>query len=172
MINNLEIRPLRQSDYKNVKTFRDFICELIDENVYLIINKKPTMEEQRKWVREKLAGIKQNKVILLTAWDGKKTVGNCEASKGRWKNERNVSIGIAILKKYRRKGLGERLLRMTINLAKKRFRPKNTYLNVAAPNKPAIGLYKKIGFGMLARFPRWSNHGGKYIDTLYMLLKK
>ncbi len=168
----LEIRSIQQSDYKNVNAFRDFICELIDENAYLLINKKPTMSEEKTWLKDKIKAINVSREVCVAVWNNKKLVGICDAKKGKWKDEQNTCIGIAILKKYRGQGLGEKLLRDIIKLAKKKLNPKNIYLTVAAPNKPAINLYKKIGFRTFARFPKWSNHDGKYIDNLWMLLKK
>lgn len=168
----IEIRLLKPGDYKRAKTFRDLICELIGEGTYLIINRKPTMKEEKEWLKERIVANRKQKEALLTAWDGKRLVGCCEARKGKWKDERNVSVGICILKKYRRQGLGKRLLRGVIQLAKKRLAARIIYLEVAAPNKAAISLYKKCGFGPFARFPKWSRHNGRYIDNIYMMLKK
>ena len=165
----IEIRPLHKTD--PVKAFRNFICELIDENTYLVVDKKPTMKEEREWFREKLKAIRNNQEIFLTAWDGKKYIGNCNAIRGRWKEADNVCIDMAILKEYRGRGLGERLLRETIRLTKRKFKPRNIYLTVAARNKPAYRLYQKVGFREIARFPKWRKQDGRYIDKLFMILK-
>ena len=164
----IEIRPLHKTD--PVKAFRNFICELIDENAYLLIDKKPTMKEEKAWLKDKLDGIRKSNVVFLTAWNGKKLIGLSDGFRGKWKDKQNVCLGIAVLKSYRGQGLGERLLNGIIKLAKQKLKPRIMYLSVAAPNKPALKLYKKIGFKTFARFPKWSNHSGKYIDTLYMKL--
>lgn len=166
----IKIRQIRKSD--PVKAFHDFICELIDEGTFLILTKKPTMKEEKKWLHDRLEGKAKGNDIYLAAWDGKKLAGSCSAQKGRGREEDNTMLGIAILKKYRSKGLGEKLLRQTIRIAKKKFKPKNIWLSVFASNRIAQNLYKKIGFRPIARFPKWIKYKGKYIDCIYLLLKK
>lgn len=167
--NGLDIRPPRKGD--PVRAYRDFICGLIDEDVFIVIDRKPTMKEERAWLEAKLKSIRNGDHVFLTAWDGKRHVGNCEARRDLWKERGNVSIGLAIRKGYRGKGLGEKLLRETIRLAKKRFRPKNIYLRVFSDNKIAKSLYRKVGFRTIARFPAWTLHKGRYVGHDYMLLE-
>ncbi|MBI5222854.1 GNAT family N-acetyltransferase [Candidatus Micrarchaeota archaeon] len=168
MFKGLEIRPPKKSD--SIKAYLDFISELIDENAFLLINKKPTMKEQKVWFKERLSNVKKGKEILLCVWDGERHAGNCSAKKEMWKNDQNVEIGLALRKEYRGKGLGEKLLREIIELARKKFKPKNIYLRVFDENKIAQNLYHKIGFREIARFPNWVLHDGKYQDAVYMLL--
>lgn len=165
----LEIRPPRKTD--RPEGYRDFICELIDEDVFIVIDRKPTLKEERGWLDAKLAGIRKGNQVLLTAWDGDAHAGNCEARRDSWKERGNVSIGLAVRKKYRGIGLGEKLLRETIRLAKTKFRPKNIYLRVFSDNKVAQNLYRKVGFRRIARFPAWTLHKGRYVGHDYLLLK-
>jgi len=165
----LEIRPMRKSD--SAKPYHDYICELIEENTHLLMDKKPTLNEEKKWLKEKLKAKSRNEDIYLGAWQGKMLVGSCEARKGRYKERNNIAIGIAIRKSYRGKGLGGYLIRRVIALAKKKLKPKNIYLYVSNENVPAKSLYKKVGFREFARFPKWELHNGRYIDSIYMLLK-
>lgn len=167
---SIEIRSIRKTD--PVKAFRDFICALVDENTYLVVDKKPTMKEEREWFRAKLEAIRNNQEIFLTAWDGKKYIGNCNAVRDKWKESENICLDIAILKNYRGRGLGEKLLRETIKRTKRLLKPKNIYLTLSAPNKPAKNLYKKLDFREIARLPRWRKQGEKYVDKLFMLLEK
>ncbi len=164
----LEIRPPKKTD--SLAAYRDFICELIDEEVFIVLDRKPTLEEERGWLDAKLAGIRKGSQLFLTAWDGDTHAGNCEARRDLWKERGNVSIGLAVRKKYRGMGLGEKLLRETIMLAKKRFRPRNIYLRVFSDNKIAQRLYRKVGFRRIARFPAWTLHKGRYVGHDYMLL--
>ena len=166
----IEIRPIKKTD--SVQASLDFICELINEEVYILYNKKPTLKEEKKWFNDKLNELKYNQQVALTVWDGKKLVGICDAKKGRMKEVDNTLIGIAILKAYRGRGLGEKLIRAIIKLAKKKLKPKNIYLSAFAENKVALNLYKKVGFKEFARFQKWMKHNGKYYDSVYMLLKK
>ncbi len=165
----LEIRAPRKTD--PAAAYRDFICELIDEEVFILIDRKPTLKEEEAWLEGKLKAAREGTQIFLTAWDGERYVGGCEAIRDRWKESGNVAMGLAVRAGYRGKGLGEKLLRETIRLAKKRFRPKNIYLRVFSDNRIAKSLYHKAGFRDIAHFPAWTLHKGRYVGHDYMLLK-
>ncbi|MDO8554879.1 MAG: GNAT family protein [Candidatus Micrarchaeota archaeon] len=168
--NNLVIRPFKKSDSANASLI--FISELIDEEVYILYDRKMTLKEEKAWLKDKLRELRHNQQVALSVWDGQKLVAVCDAKKGKMKERDNTLIGIAILKAYRGKGLGEKLLRAIIKLAKEKLKPKNIYLSVFADNKVAQNLYKKVGFRQFAIFPKWMKHKGKYVDSLYMLLAK
>jgi ribosomal protein S18 acetylase RimI-like enzyme len=60
--------------------------------------------------------------------------------------------------KFRRKGLGERLLRASIEdmkklYAKHRYTLRKVYVTTGEDNKPARNLYEKIGFRLAAALP-------------------
>ena len=57
---------------------------------------------------------------------------------------------LAVDERYRRKGIGSLLLRHTIQTARNK-NCKNIVLEVDRDNEPAIGLYKKFGFGFSGR---------------------
>lgn len=63
-------------------------------------------------------------------------------------------------------------MRETIKLAKKELKPKPRIirLSVFANNKPAIGLYRKIGFKKVASVPKQLQYKGRLIDEIIMLL--
>jgi ribosomal protein S18 acetylase RimI-like enzyme len=166
----LEIRPPGRAD--PVRAYLDFIGELVDEDTFILVDRKPTMKEEEAWVDGKLRGIRAGREVALAAWDGTTLAGICEAKRDLWKERGNVGMGLAVRRAYRGRGLGEKLLRETIRLAKKRFRPRNIYLRVFSDNKIAKSLYRKAGFRELAHFPSWTLHRGKYLGHDYMLLKE
>ncbi|HML02585.1 MAG TPA: N-acetyltransferase [Candidatus Bathyarchaeia archaeon] len=60
--------------------------------------------------------------------------------------------------KFRRKGLGERLLRASIEdmkklYAKHRYTLRKVFVTTGEDNKPARNLYEKIGFRLVAALP-------------------
>ena len=165
----LEIRQPKKSD--SPKLFRDFISEFVREEGFLIVDKTPTLAEEKKWVKERLEGIKKGNELLICAFENNKLAGNCDAKRGYGKERGNVEVGLAISKKYRGKGLGEKLLRKTIALVKRRFRPKNIHLRYIDGNKPAMSLYRKVGFREVFRMPKWVLYRGEYRDEHMMLLK-
>jgi len=60
--------------------------------------------------------------------------------------KRGHVISIAVLPGYRRKGIGEALLREALQAMVNYYGVKECYLEVRVSNSPAINLYKKIGF--------------------------
>ncbi len=120
--------------------FLRFINDIINEDVYIPHDKKYTLSEEKKWKRDKLKAIKKKESIGLAALSGKRVVASLEARREKGKLSDHLSCGIAVSKDFRGLGLGERMLRMLIAQAKKKFKPKNIYLTVIAENKPALSL--------------------------------
>ena len=60
--------------------------------------------------------------------------------------KRGHVISIAVLPGYRRKGIGEALLREALQAMATHYGVKECYLEVRVSNTPAINLYRKIGF--------------------------
>lgn len=151
--------------------FLKFINDLIEEDIYLIHDRKYTYKQEKEWKKNQLEAIKKNNLIALVALSGKRVVANLEARKDKGKLSDNVSLGVAVAKDFRGAGLGEKMIRMLIAEAKKKLKPKNMHLTVIAENKPALSLYHKVGFKrVIGRYPKWFKHKGRYIDQLILLL--
>jgi ribosomal-protein-alanine N-acetyltransferase len=74
--------------------------------------------------------------------------GILEKLKGFFKKPVRVGhlISIAVLKDYRRLGIGSALLENTINAMRNVYKTASLYLEVRVSNIPAIILYEKYGF--------------------------
>lgn len=166
----VEVVPL--SPKIPVKWFQKYINTFVEEDSFLLHDRKFSYKEENEWLQNAIRSVQKKQMIYLAALYGKRVVGTCNAVKGIGRESGNVIIGIAVTKDFRRAGLGRFLLEKTIFETKKRMKPHNVYLNVAAPNKPAKALYEKLGFKEMARFPKWIKRKGKYHDVIWMLLKK
>jgi ribosomal protein S18 acetylase RimI-like enzyme len=80
-------------------------------------------------------------------------------------------FGISIRKEYRGIGIGKRLMKTTLNLAKRRLRPKIIRLSVFENNKIVQNLYKKFGFKKVAKIPKQIQYKGKLTDEIIMILE-
>lgn len=60
--------------------------------------------------------------------------------------KRGHIISIAVLPNYRRRGIGEMLLKEALNALINHYGVKDCYLEVRVSNEAAINLYKKLGF--------------------------
>jgi putative acetyltransferase len=165
----IEIRPPGKKD--SPREYLRFFNKLIEEDTFLMTDEKQTLEKERRWLSDALKDMRNGKRVMLSAFEGKRVVGNCDAKKDRGKGRRNILFGVAIEKEYRGRGLGEKLLRSTIKLAKERLEPRNMYLCVFGGNSTAMELYKKVGFEEIARLPNWVKHRGRYVDEIYMILR-
>jgi len=64
-------------------------------------------------------------------------------------------ISIAVLPDYRRRGVGEALLKEALQAMVTHYSVKECYLEVRVSNTPAINLYRKLGFkidGVIRRY--------------------
>ena len=71
-------------------------------------------------------------------------------------------------KDYRRLGVGTVMMKRLLEIGKKDKDIKVIYLDVYAVNKPAIRMYKKLGFKQVARLKNRAKYKGKLIDQLIM----
>ncbi len=160
------------SPRESVRALCRYINDLVEEDTYLLVNKKVSLKEERKWLKARIEEIGKGKAVHLVAeWNGR-IVGACEARSDKGRETANANIGIAVSKDFRGVGLGEFLLKGIINLAKKRLKPSLIYLTLLGPNKPARKLYEKLGFREVARLPKWTPFKRKRVDRIFMVLNK
>lgn len=79
-------------------------------------------------------------------------------------------FAIIVDEKHRGKGVGAKLLRELMSLAKERFKLEYLHLEVYQGN-PAMELYKRLGFkqyGVHRKFMKDPNVKGRYIDKIMM----
>uniref|UniRef100_A0A7J3ZMV0 N-alpha-acetyltransferase n=1 Tax=Fervidicoccus fontis TaxID=683846 RepID=A0A7J3ZMV0_9CREN len=68
-------------------------------------------------------------------------------------------VSIAVLKEYRRRGIGSRLMVESMDAMKRVYNAKEVYLEVRVSNEPAISLYRKLGFQTIRRIPGYYSDG-------------
>ncbi len=76
-------------------------------------------------------------------------------------------LGIAVIKEYREEGIGNVLLKETLNWAKK-LGIKIVILDVFKTNKRALNFYKKFGFKVYGKLPKAVWRRGRYITEIKM----
>lgn len=167
----ITIRKLSKSDFRNAKKFQEYINSLVREEAKLSMNKEVSLKEEKDFLNSALVGIKNKKRVYIFAESDGKIVGvsNIEQKKGRMSH---IGLfGITIRDGYRGLGLGKALMQEVIKAARKDLspQPKIIELEVYTNNKPAIGLYKKLGFKTVAKIPHRMNWKGKLIGVYVML---
>jgi RimJ/RimL family protein N-acetyltransferase len=76
-------------------------------------------------------------------------------------------FAIIVDEKFRGKGIGSKLLKELMGLAKERFRLELLHLEVYVGN-PAIRLYKRLGFEVYGTQRHFVKENGKYLDKILM----
>lgn len=166
------IRTLFKNDLKKVKEFQDFINSLVEEDAPILVNKKVSLKEEKEWLKNNIKEIRKHHKIYLVAEFDNEIIGLTQIHLNIGRQEHVGDFGISIRNGYRRIGLGKYLTKEIIKLAKKELKPKPKIIRlcVMATNKPALGLYKKLGFKIVGRIPKQLEYKGKLVDEIIMLL--
>ena len=162
------IRKFNKGDLKNAKAFQAYVNALVKENAMIGLSEKVDIKGEKEYLNNAVKKSRQ-KIHLVATCDGM-PVGVSNISLEKRTSSHIGTFGISIAKDYRGMGLGKKLMAEIIELAKKELNPspKIIQLRVYAVNKPAIALYKKMGFKIVAKLPKQVQHKGKLVDDFIM----
>jgi len=166
--NKIVIRYPKPDDLDNMVTF---VNGLVEEDTFLMLNKKITKKEESKYLNDSLNKIKIGKKIQIVALVNGKFAGNCEIRR-RDKRQTHVGeIGVAVAAPYREEGIGSELLKTLIEEGKK-LGLRLLVLGCFANNPRAIHVYEKLGFKRAGQIPGIYHYQGDYIgeELFYMHL--
>lgn len=166
----VHIEPLTGTE--DVREFQRFINALTREGTYLLVNKSITLKEEKQWLKTQVEEQRKEQQIYLKVLIDGRLIGDCFAKPGFGRNHGNVNLGIAIAKKWRRKGIGHLLLDELIIRSEEKWHPKNIYLHVVSANTHACKLSESLGFRKIAQLPQWFEYNKKYLDEYLLLLDK
>jgi ribosomal protein S18 acetylase RimI-like enzyme len=167
----IEIRKFSKKDIGRSKDFLQFINSLIEEEAKIALNKKMTLKEEKIWAIDKEKKLREGKEVCLIAEDGQKIAGLANIKTKEGVGSHVGEFGIRIADGYRRIGLGKYMTKEIIDFAVKELKntPKIIRLSVFANNKPAQGLYKKMGFKEVARIPKQIQYKKRLTDEVVMI---
>lgn len=161
---DIKIIPMKE-EYLN--EYRSVLDQVAREEEHLCLISAPDPEKSRSFFKNVIAG---NGVFLLAQSQGR-IIGWLDIVRGEEPRfGHRGTLGMGILKEYRSKSVGKRLLETAIQEAEeKNFEQIN--LSVLAHNTIAIGLYRKLGFKIDGVRKNASNYKGKYSDFVLMTLE-
>lgn len=164
------LRTFSKNDVNRAKEFCNFINSIIKERDYITKDKKVTMKEESEWLKRKWKEIQKGNLVFVIAEHNNKLVGISGVRRKNGVMKHIGEVGIFVIKEYREKGIGKQLIRVTLELAKKKLKGLKCFrLSVFETNKRAINLYKKFGFKKVAKIPKQFKRRNKYIDEIIML---
>jgi ribosomal protein S18 acetylase RimI-like enzyme len=170
-LKEIKIRPLSSNDLRLVKEFLDYHNSLVKEEAMILTKKNKTLKEEKEWLKEKIKKVKDKRLVFLMAEDNGKIVGIVSISSEKGRQDHIGGLGISVRKEYIGIGLGKKLMKEILKLAKKELkpRPKIIRLSVFSTNKIAQNLYKKLGFKSVAKIPKQVQYKGKLVDEIIMI---
>jgi len=139
------------------------------EDTFITLNPQEplTYKEEDKHFSSSLKDIKKGKKVQILVLDGKKIIGMSHVQKQGRRSGHVGQLGIALLKQYRAEGIGKKLVKHILNLAKKELKISKITLSCFVNNKIALSFYKKLGFIQFGYLPQANQYKGKLIDSLY-----
>lgn len=160
----MEIRPVRQTDLDSFCAANNSICR---ERRYLATVEGFSPEQ----FRARLGPVVDKGLPSVVAVDGDHVVGFCNilpCAKTGFTHVGELAMGV--VREYRSRGLGRRLLTMCLALARDAGLEK-VELQVFADNEVAARLYESVGFEYEGCKKRARKLDGQYQDIQLMALQ-
>ena len=159
------IRYPKFSDWKDLLSH---INLLVEEDAKILVNKKLKKEDEIDYISNVLKEVELGNAVYLVAEVEGKVIGTCEIKRRKFRESHTGIYGISIRKGYRGIGIGKAISKACLREAKKRLKLKVVYLEVFENNKPAIALYKKLGFKICGKYPKKVKYKKRLIDSIIM----
>lgn len=155
------LRGLKMSD---AQALMNFFNSLIDEGAPILTNRKTTLRQEKKIIKDLLIKEKRGESKSILAEKNSQTDGLISLKREPFRKKHTAELGIAVRKENRNSGLGLALLVEIINQARNMPGVEIVQLEVSQNNLPAIHLYEKAGFKNIARIPKAFKYKGKNED--------
>jgi ribosomal protein S18 acetylase RimI-like enzyme len=161
--NQIQIRLIAEKD---IKSFHACLDAVSRERKFLGFVQAPSLEKTQEWL---ISGMKEGEIRFI-ALDGSRVVGWCDIEISQNEGFTHAGrLGMGILKEYRGRGLGSRLLEETLSVARSRGLER-VGLDGFASNTPAIKLYEKFNFQIEGRKRKARKIDEAYDDIIVMAI--
>ena len=154
---------VREANEEDGKLIESLVNSVASEKRFIV------PERSRKDWDEAIKEIKSRKSLIIVAQIDGKIVGMAHLVRGKFEKNGHVgSLGISILKGFRRMGIGTAMMEYIIDWANQQDGLEKISLTVFSTNKGAIDLYHKSGFMIEGVSKKQYKIEGKYIDDMIM----
>jgi ribosomal protein S18 acetylase RimI-like enzyme len=159
----IKIEPITE---RYIESYHKCLDAVARERIYLALVEAPALDAVREFLHSIIAG----DGVQFVAVNMGKVVGWCDIIPNKREGfQHNGSLGMGVLKAYRRKGIGEQLASAAIKSARK-MGLERVELEVFASNIPAVKLYEKLGFEVEGVKKSARKIDGKVDDLIQMVL--
>lgn len=136
------------------------------QEFYLL--KKLTKKEEIEFLKNHINKLKKGKEISIVILTNKKIVGMGNIWVGIGSEAHVAEIGLGMMKGYRGLGIGKRLMKTLIKIAKKKWKIEIVKIRCSSDNLIAKNLYKKLGFRETGKIPKGMKFKGRYYDDIIL----
>lgn len=167
-LDKIKIRAIKPTDGSLLKEFEN---KIIAENLLISRKDKRTLEECNWMAKHMYQDVEKGSGVVLIAEYQDRIVGLSSMFFLRQKSGHIGDFGIMLDKDFRHQGFGYKLSQSLINMGKEKLDGLDLIqLGVFAENKPAIKLYEKLGFKVVARIPNKFKYENRYFEEILMHL--
>ena len=160
---SLIIREARLEDAEALLSVVNEVAS--EENLILLDKGEYDVRLERRHI---LSAKSTGKTLILVAEVEGKVVGVGEVKIGEFKkNSHTAELGLAVIKEFRRLGVGKALMNEMLSSAE-RMGVEKVWLSVFSTNDAAIALYRKFGFVLEGIRKKQFKIGNTYADELLM----
>jgi len=135
-----------------------------------------TLKTERQWLKKSLENMRKGTALVIFVEVNKRLVGNTSIQPVHFDVSKHVgNFGIMLMEEFTGIGVGTRLAKKVLELAKKETSYKIIESGYFSKNKRSAVLHKKLGFKQWGKFPNdVVLRNGKYDDSicLYKQIKK
>ncbi|MCK5333341.1 MAG: GNAT family N-acetyltransferase [Candidatus Aenigmarchaeota archaeon] len=166
----ITIRSIGRNDLKRAKDFLSYINEVVDEDDYLVYDKKCNLKEEHEWLKDMVSKQKKKEGVTIIAEYNGLIIGCSNIISKKYRESHVAVLGISVKKDYREKGLGAHLVDVVVDESKRKLKtpPKIIELMAMETNKRAINLYLNKGFKQAAKLQKRLYRRGKLISSIIM----
>jgi len=160
--NNFRV-TIREAEENDADAIKRIVDSVAKEKYYIV------PERSRENWKQAIKEIKERKGLILVAEINEMPVGMAHLVPGRFEKNKHVGfLGICILKEFRGKGIGTKMMEYMIKWAKEHRELEKISLNVFSTNRVAIKLYRKFGFEIEGICKKQFKIEDKYVDEIIM----
>lgn len=143
--------------------------EVVKEEEFLLTDPtefNKTVDDQKQWIERMLQNSREN--IFIAEIDDQMVGWIVFQSPNRVRLNHTGTFGMAVLKGYRNRQIGRKLLEALLEWAENHKEIEKVCLGVLSTNERAIHLYRSLGFIEEGRKVNEVNIGDRYVDDILM----
>lgn len=160
---------LRTPRWEDLDGLLGLINSLVDEKAQIVMTDRVSRDDEAGWLADLLVRLEKDEVFFLVAEVEGRVVGSSDLHVGRGSEVRAGTVGIVVRRGFRGLGIGSRMVRAVVEVARKK-KLAVVVLSVFATNRRAIHVYERVGFVRCGRVPGKHFHRGRFVDEFVMAL--